>query len=101
MTKEIEVVDKYNARHRFPKDGCRWEWRLKAGSIDIEGGEFLDIFRECENGEYELIATFHIPAVVSIVTDVTYKSLPYRELQLEECPRCGFKPKKDKVVICK
>ena len=92
MTKEIEVIDQYNGRHRFPAEGHYYEWRLKPGSIDIEGSEFLDVFRRCEDDgdEHEVIATFPRPARVGVVTDATALMLPMRELQMEKCPRCGF-----------
>lgn len=93
MTKEIEVIDQYNGRHRFPAEGHYYEWRLKPGTIDIEGNEFLDVFRRCEDDdddEYEVIATFSRPARVGVVTDATALTLPMREMQLEQCPRCGF-----------
>ena len=92
MTKEIEVIDQYNGRHRFPSEGHYYEWRVKPGTFDIEGNEFLDVFRRCEDDEdeYELVATFPKPARVGRVTDTTALTLPMRELQLEQCPRCGF-----------
>jgi hypothetical protein len=90
MTREIEVIDRYNARHRFSEEEHYYQWRLKPGTIDIEGNEFLDIFLRCEDDEVELVATFPRPALVGVVTDTTAQMLPMRELQLEQCPRCGY-----------
>ncbi len=101
MTKEIEVIDQYNARHRFPVEGHYYEWRLKPGTIDVEGTDFLDVFRRGKDDEeeFELIATFPRPARVGIVTDATCLALPMRELQMEQCPRCGYvtKPTAEKL----
>jgi hypothetical protein len=95
MTKQLEIIDQYNARHRFPAESHYFEWRPKPGTFDVEGSEFLDVFRLCEDhdSEYELIATFPNPARVSFVTDTTALTLPLRELQMERCPRCGFSKK--------
>ena len=92
MTKEIEIIDQYNARHRFPAEGHYYEWRLKPGTMDIEDHEFLDVFRRCQGDEdeFEVISTFPRPAMVGLVTDTTAQLLPLRELQLEQCPCCGF-----------
>lgn len=92
MTKEIEVIDQYGARHRFPADRHHYEWRLKHGTMDIEDHEFLDVFRRCSDVEddFIVISTFPRPAMVGLVTDDTTQLLPLRELQLEQCPRCGF-----------
>ena len=92
MNSEIEVIDQYGGRHRFPANGHFFEWRLKPGTIDIQGNEFLDIFKRCDDDEdeFEVIATFPRPARVGKVTEATCLSMPLRELQLEQCPRCGF-----------
>lgn len=92
MTKEIEVIDQYNARHRFPAERHYYAWRLKPGTIDVEGAEFLDVFRrrEDDEDEFEVVATFPRPARVGVVTGTTALTLPMRELQMEQCPRCGF-----------
>lgn len=91
MEKEIEVIDQHNGRHRFLAENHYYEWRMIPGT-DIEGSEFLDVFRQCEDDEdsYEVIATFPHPARVGTVTDDTALTLPVRELQMEQCPRCGF-----------
>ena len=98
MTKEIEVIDQYGARHRFPAEGHYYEWRLKPGTMDIEDHEFLDIYRRCSDveDEFEVISTFPRPAMVGLVTDTTAQLLPLRELQLEQCPRCGVTSKTPK-----
>ena len=92
MKKEIEVIDQYNARHRFPAEGHYYEWRLKPGTIDVQGAEFLDVFRRCDGDEdcYEIAATFPNPARVGTVTEEVALTLPMRELQMEQCPSCGF-----------
>jgi hypothetical protein len=90
MSEEIEVVDRYNVRHRFPSKGYYYEWRLKPGTLDIEGTEFLDVFFVHDNGDdMELVATFPNPAKVGIVTEDTALLLP--EKQIEVCPRCGYR----------
>jgi len=94
MSDEIEVIDQHGARHRFPAYGHYYEWRLKHGTIDVEGNEFLDIFRRCADDAdaFEVIATFPRVARVGMVTDACCLSMPLRELQMEQCPQCGFIP---------
>lgn len=90
MTKEIEVIDRYHARHRFPAENHHYEWRLKPGSIDVEDTECVDVFRQFDDDDLELVATFPRPARVGIVTDTTALTLPMRELPMAQCPRCGL-----------
>jgi len=91
MTDNIEVIDQYGSRHRFLAEGHYYEWRLKPGTIDVEGTEFLDVFRRCDDDDGDvLVATFPRPAMVGRVSDETTLTLPMRELQMEQCPRCGF-----------
>jgi hypothetical protein len=104
MTKEIEVIDRYNARYRFPADTHHYQWRLKPGSIDVEGSEFLDILRVCDDDEdaMEPVCTFAQPARVGIVDESALQIPPMRELSLEQCPRCGFKrtdPRQENIYL--
>lgn len=94
---EFEVIDQYGERHRFKRSaGYWWAWRPKPGTVDVDDSEFLDVFKHFEEGEdddgegTELFATFPKPARVGNVTEDTCLSMPFRELQLEQCPRCGF-----------
>lgn len=94
---EFEVIDQYGERHRFKRGaGYWWAWRPKSGTIDTPDTEFLDVFKrfeedEDEDGEgTELFATFPKPARVGNVSEDTGLSMPYRELQMEQCPRCGL-----------
>lgn len=87
--KEIEIIDQHNARHRFSAETHFYEWRLKPGTIDIEGNEFLDVFIKTDD-EHELVATFPRPAMVGMVTDSTMLAVPLREMTGERCPRCGY-----------
>ena len=93
---EFEVIDQYGGMHRFNRShGYTWEFRLEHGSIDKIGNEFLDVYKHFEDGDEggegrELFATFPNPAKVGEVDDNTCLTMPLREKQLEQCPRCGF-----------
>lgn len=77
----FEVVDRYNARHRFDRAKGFWfEWN----------GGHLEVFKEDAEGDFELFATFPNPAVVGVVTEDDCLALPMRELSLARCSRCGF-----------
>jgi len=91
-TLEIEVIDQYGGRHRFSADSHRFEWRLKPGSLDIEGAEFLGIFKDVGDDEFELIATFPRPSRAGVVTDQMSLEMPFRSPTFERCQRCGFIP---------
>jgi len=101
VSKVIEVIDRYNARHRFPADNHHYQWQLKPGSIDVEGSEFLDILRVSDDDEdgMDLVCTFGRPALVGVVDESSMQIPPMRELSLERCPRCGFtKPELKKMI---
>src|SRR5690606_3773520 len=94
---EFEVIDQYGERHRFKRSaGYWWAWRPKPGTADVDDSEFLDVFKHFEEGEdddgevTEVFAICHKPARVGNVTEDTCLSIPFRELHVEQCPRCGF-----------
>ena len=94
---EFEVLDQYGQRHRFKRaEGYWWAWRPLPGTADVDDPNFLDVFKnfyenEDEDGEgTELVITFPKPARVGDVCENTCLNLPFRELQMEQCPRCGF-----------
>lgn len=92
MKDVIEVIDQYNARHRFSASNHFFEWRLKEGTFDVEGSDFLDIYQTWGD-ESELVVTFLRPACVGLVGSSTVMGLPLREkaTMIEDCPRCGFR----------
>jgi len=87
--KEFEVIDQYNGRHRYNvSDGYSWAWRPKTGTMDVDGTDFLDIYKE-ESDFIDLVETFPHPAKVGYVTENSCHQTPFRDMPVEKCPRCG------------
>ena len=100
---KFEIIDRNGGRHRFMGDEYWWAWRPKSGTADEDDFKIVDVFKK--RTEEETLAledadegfdsgaptfSFPYPARVGNVSEDTCLTMPFSELQMEQCPRCGY-----------
>lgn len=88
---DIEVIDQYNARHRFDAKTHAWQWGVLTGTMDADERGIVEIIMLSEDDDEDgvVICTFPNPAKVGICRKDECQILPMREIESKSY-RAGF-----------
>jgi hypothetical protein len=80
MTDEFEIIDRYNARWRYKYSaGYSWAWGIKAGTLDAQDHEMVEVWLSDDDGESKCVAYFPKAAMVGDCTENTCLNFNLRE----------------------